>query len=261
MISTDKAKALLEDKLSQIDKLKNLKRFSPEYEKWHRDTSVAIERIFGKDTRHIKDFTGIIYYLTAFSTNTPDYKFDHAFHSGLDSARSVLESIIDELDTFGTEAKSAPALDPSRFVSDICDRFHLIVRQLHHRHASRNTLEVEDEYDVQDLLHALLHLYFDDIRAEEWTPSYAAGSSRIDFLLKNERIIVETKKTRRGLSERELADQLIIDIKRYQAHPNCEKLICFVYDPEGRLGNPRGIEGDLAGQHDALEVEILIRPI
>ena len=168
--------------------------------------------------------------------------------------------MIEELDTFGTDAESAPALDPSRFVRDICDRFHLIVRQLHHRHAGRNTLEVEDEYDVQDLLHALLHLHFDDIRDEEWTPSYAAGSSRIDFLLKNERIIVETKKTRRGLSERDLADQLIIDIKRYQAHLNCEKLICFVYDPEGRLGNPRGLEGDLAGQHDALEVEILIRP-
>lgn len=96
MISTDKAKALLEDKLSQIDKLKSLERFSPKlerfspkYEKWYRDTSVAIERIFGENTRHIKDFTGIIYHLTAFSTNTPDYKFDHAFHSGLDSARSV----------------------------------------------------------------------------------------------------------------------------------------------------------------------------
>ena len=193
MTSTDKAKALLEDRLSQIDTLKTLKRFSPQYEKWYRDTSVTIERIFGENTRHIKDFTGIIYILTAFSTNTPDYKFDHAFHSGLDSARSVLESMIEELDTFGTDAEPIPGLDPSRFVRDICDRFHLIVRQLRDRYAGRNTLEMEDEYDVQDLLHALLHLYFDDIRAEEWTPSYAAGNSRIDFLLKNERIIVETK--------------------------------------------------------------------
>ena len=79
---------------------------------------------------------------------------------------------------------------------------------------------MEDEYDVQGLLHALLHLYFNDIRAEEWTPSYAAGSSRIDFLLKNERIIVETKKTRRGLSERELA---IINY-RHKAIPSASEL-------------------------------------
>ena len=28
---------------------------------------------------------------------------------------------------------------------------------------------------------------FDDIRPEEYTPSYAGGSSRIDFLLKDEK--------------------------------------------------------------------------
>lgn len=45
-------------------------------------------------------------------------------------------------------------------------------------------LFLEDEYDVQDLPHALLLLYFDDVRAEEWTPSYAGKSARMDFLLK-----------------------------------------------------------------------------
>jgi REase_DpnII-MboI len=64
------------------------------------------------------------------------------------------------------------------------------------------------EYDVQDLLHALLHLYCDDIRTEEWTPSYAGASSRMDFLLKKEKIVVEVKKTRQGLDAREVGEQL-----------------------------------------------------
>ena len=45
------------------------------------------------------------------------------------------------------------------------------------RHGGRNTLDVRDEYDVQDLLHALLKMFFKDVRSEEWTPSYAGASS------------------------------------------------------------------------------------
>ena len=82
------------------------------------------------------------------------------------------------------------------------------------------------------LLHALLLLYFDDVRAEEWTPSYAGKSSRMDFLLKNERVVIEVKKTRQGLADKELGDQLIIDVDRYKVHPDCKRLICFVIADE-----------------------------
>ena len=37
----------------------------------------------------------------------------------------------------------------------VCERFHLVSRQLRSRHDGRVTLDVEDEYDVQDLLHAM----------------------------------------------------------------------------------------------------------
>ena len=70
------------------------------------------------------------------------------------------------------------------------------------------------------LLHALLLLCFDDIRAEEWTSSYAGKSARMDFLLKNEGVVIEVKKTRLGLTDKELGDQLIIDVDRYKVHPD-----------------------------------------
>jgi hypothetical protein len=35
---------------------------------------------------------------------------------------------------------------------------------------------LKDEYDVQDLLYALLRIFFDDVRPEEWTPSFAGKS-------------------------------------------------------------------------------------
>ena len=81
--------------------------------------------------------------------------------------------------------KEVPALDK---VVLILNRFHRIARQLHHRYEDREALFINDEYDVQDLLHALLLMFFDDIRPEEYSPSYAGRSSRVDFLLKNEKI-------------------------------------------------------------------------
>lgn len=143
----------------------------------------------------------------------------------------------------------------------ICTKFHDVVRQLRNRYSNRSTIEIEDEYDVQDLFHALLKLYFEDIRSEEWMPSYAGRASRADFLLKNEQIVIEIKKTRNGLTNKEVGEQLIIDIAKYRTHPDCKTLICFVYDPEARIGNPVGIENDLNQlSTEALNVLVMIKP-
>ena len=150
-------------------------------------------------------------------------------------------------------------IDVDGTLDRIFARFHKVARQLRSRHAGRNTLEIEDEYDVQDLLHAILQLYFDDIRDEEWTPSYAGSAARVDFLLKNEKTVIEVKKTRQGPADKEVGNQLIEDIERYQAHPDCEKLVCFVYDPEGRIGNPNGVMNDLNSRHERF-AKVVIEP-
>lgn len=153
----------------------------------------------------------------------------------------------------------APA-EPVELVRNICSRFHVVARQLRSRRGGRSTLVVEDEYDVQDLVHALLRIHFDDIRPEEWTPSYAGGSSRMDFLLKNEQIVIEVKKTRTTLSDIDIGGQLIEDIERYKRHPDCKTLFCFIYDPEGRIGNPRGLENDLSAIKDGVKIEVVVFP-
>ncbi len=113
---------------------------------------------------------------------------------------------------------------------------------------------------MQDLVHALLLLHFADVRPEENTPSYAGKASRMDFLLKQESIVVEAKMTRSGLGAKEVSSQLIEDIDRYKAHPGCQALVCFVYDPAGIIANPRGIESDLSRDANPFPVRVLIRP-
>jgi hypothetical protein len=157
-------------------------------------------------------------------------------------------------------SKGSEAANHFSLVQQICSRFHLVAKQLRTRHADRDTLVVNDEYDAQDLLHALLQIYFEDIRPEEWTPSYAGGSSRVDFLLKDEQIIIEVKKTRATLKAKNVGEELIIDSQRYRAHPDCKKLLCFVYDPEGWIANPRGLENDLNKKEENFEIKVLIVP-
>ena len=137
-------------------------------------------------------------------------------------------------------------------------RFHRTVRQLKHRHNDRTPLLIEDEYDVQDLLHAILRGLFDDVRPEEYTPSYAGGASRMDFLLKSEQIVLETKVASSSLRDKQIGEQLIVDITRYQSHPDCHHLLCFVYDPAGYLKNPSGLENDLSRDHEKLKVKVIV---
>lgn len=157
------------------------------------------------------------------------------------------------------DAEEQPGQNAEEALENIFNKFHRIARQLRTRHDSRETLTIKDEYDVQDLLHALLQLHFDDIRPEEWTPSYAGGAVRMDFMLKDEGIIIEVKKTRDSMTSKKLGEELIIDREKYKSHPDCRKMYCFVYDPEGLLGNPSGIKKDLEkGDEDFIKV--FIRP-
>ncbi|UZO81717.1 DUF2321 domain-containing protein [Aquimarina sp. ERC-38] len=142
----------------------------------------------------------------------------------------------------------------------IFDKFHLVVKQIRQRYDDRETLDVRDEYDTQDLLHSLLRIYFEDIRTEEWNPSYAGSSTRSDFLLKKESIVIEVKKTRPNLKAKQIGEQLIIDIAKYKTHPNCKTLYCFVYDPDGYINNPKGIENDLNNDTLNMKVKVKIVP-
>ena len=106
----------------------------------------------------------------------------------------------------------------------------------------------------------MLKLEFDDIRQEEWTPSYAGKSSRMDFLLKCEQIVLETKMTRKGRGAKKIGEELIIDIAYYRSHLDCKHLFCFIYDPDGHITNPEGFESDLNKEHDRVNVRVIVAP-
>lgn len=201
-----------------------------------------------------------------FNDATRNYYGTPSFR-GVENVRSVVNAVLTRVRRSAACLKSAQtsrgatsAPERVEALFRIGDRFHLVAKQLRVRRESRPTLDVNDEYDVQDLFHSLLRLAFDDVRPEEWTPSYAGGASRMDFLLPEIEAVVEIKRSRLGLGARELGEQLIVDIAKYKRHPSCRTLFCFVYDPDGRIANPRGIESDLNATQDDLTVRVLIAP-
>lgn len=179
---------------------------------------------------------------------------------GHNSQTRYCRQLVSILQAFAEIRPNLMKTDYDGLLIKLFERFHTVARQLRRRHDGRPTLEIHDEYDVQDLLHGMLRIDFDDVRPEEWTPSYAGASNRMDFLLKEGEIAIEVKMTRNGLKDKELGEQLIIDIAKYQSHPNCKCLYCFVYDPDGNVRNPRGLEKDLAELGKGFPVKVFIRP-
>lgn len=142
----------------------------------------------------------------------------------------------------------------------LLSRFPIVAKQLEERYNDRETLSINDEYDVQDFLHALLKLFFQDVRAEEYSPSYAGTSPRIDFLLKDSTIAIEVKIAGSNHRQQDIKEELAIDKDHYRSHPDCETLFCFVYDPDFIIENPTGFQRDINEKTSQLENRVIISP-
>lgn len=154
-------------------------------------------------------------------------------------------------------------LDAVKVVLELGYKFLYVERELKHRHGGRATLEVTDEYDSQDLFRALLAIFFADVRPEDVTPSYAGGSARVDFVIPDYELAIELKYARTSMTARSLGDELIIDRGRYDTRKDVRHLICVVFDHDGILRGPRGVEADLTKEasldHFAVTVRIFDR--
>jgi hypothetical protein len=129
-------------------------------------------------------------------------------------------------------------------LSNIFSTFPRAVNALKDRQKNRLPFLIENEYDVQDLVYAMLLPHIKDIRREEAAPSFAGRAARIDFLLKDEKIVLETKMPRPGLGPKEIRSQLIEDMVSYRSN-NYKLFIAFVYDPLRKIENPDGVKNDL----------------
>ena len=130
---------------------------------------------------------------------------------------------------------------------------------LAYRRKDARSLTFESEYDIQDLLHSQLRPWVADIRPEEFTPRYAGSATRMDFLLPKHKLVIEVKRVRDKSHAARVGNELIVDIKHYCQHPDCDRLWCAVYDPHMLIQNPSGMTSDLEGLHSTPDGPISVR--
>lgn len=149
----------------------------------------------------------------------------------------------------------------NQILDNIFDRFHMAAVQLRTRRKDHPPFVIEDEYDVQDLLYALLWIHFDDIHREYWTPKYVGSSLQMDMYLKSERIGIEVKKTNPKLTEKKIGEQALIDIPHYKQISECKRLVFFIYDPDTLISNRHALERDLMElSSPEVTISVVIRP-
>lgn len=116
----------------------------------------------------------------------------------------------------------------------------------------------ESEADLQKRLLPLLRVIYSDVRREDYVSQFAGGNSRVDFLLHDEEIVIETKMTRPGLTDRRLGEELLVDWGRYPQHPNCRAIFALIFDPARHVDNPLALAHDLANAGARVPVRVLI---
>jgi hypothetical protein len=179
------------------------------------------------------------------------YPYDTTFHGPLLAQRQILVEAQQTLLGSGHN-------EDIELVERICRGFGEFLFPLSRRQQGRPPIVMEDEYDVQDFVQGLLRIFFDDVRPEDFAPERAGARSRIDFVLKQERIVIEAKMTRAGLGPARVGEQLIVDIERYRSHPDCDALVALVYDPDRYIPNRRTLETDLSGERDGIVVRVIV---
>src|SRR4030042_3908764 len=258
-----KYKKELEDILSRFIKTRDGIDIKSEDDARFREIVVELRDLFIDEFVNSRSYTGPL--IDYFNDSIANFSWSPSY-KGVENVKGLVSAALTRVERNPLALKSTQISSEFQYSKNpdyldvLSERFPLVVRQLRQRYSNRNTLDVADEHDVQDLFHSLLTLFYDDIRNEEWTPSYAGSSSRIDFLLAEIETVVEVKQTRPTLSTKELGEQLLVDIAKYKTHPLCRTLVCFVYDPEGRVSNPRGVENDLNNSTSDINVKAIIVP-
>lgn len=181
----------------------------------HRYATLSVSRML-EDTHRLVTGT---FELTSVPKATIGHRVTSMYDEGFGELVESITTEFAELPWFkgpvrrqrgGSEPVENAGSGSVTLLTGLLRRFHRVVRQLRDRHDNRATLPIQDEYDVQDLLHAILRGLSDDVRAEEYTPSYAGGASRVDFLLKDEHAAVEVKVASARLRDKQVGDSSLI---------------------------------------------------
>lgn len=116
----------------------------------------------------------------------------------------------------------------------------------------KHGFEITDEYDVQDLLHAVIRAYVKYLVQEDPLPKQAAArSGRADLSIEELGVLIEVKYVRGPDDQRRIFEEYSQDLVLYTKWPHLKTLIFVIYnsvdlrDPEAfeKMSGPNELDG------------------
>ena len=238
---TNKRTEIIKALISEIPDLKIMGQ-GDTFNLWRDKVDAIFRKFWGEDSAKYKEIHQYLYPRFFFMPNPSNERHDYGkeFRARLDGYETKLNAL--------------------SLIIDILNGFPKFALQINKRHKNRHSIDFNDEYDVQDALHAILLLHFDNVKREEPIPHSAGASSSIDFLLRREKIGIEVKMPRKGLQDKTLGAQLAEDKERYKKENDCKTLIFFIYDPHHFINNPSEIIQDISGEVYGMKVMVVYCP-
>jgi hypothetical protein len=148
-------------------------------------------------------------------------------------------------------------------IRDILNNFSNAVQKItKDRRKEHLEFKIEDEYDVQDILYVVLKSIFPTLRDEDPIPKVGAKSTKIDLILRDEKILIEVKMIKgKDSNEIHFIEQLKVDFESYHECKWLKKLFCFVYDPFKKtkdISNFHDLNGNRTKGEHSFNVELII---
>lgn len=109
--SREKSLALLRRVLERVSSVENIKRYSPEHEKWERNARNAVSFVFGKKSQQLKDLDSALEPYSRESKIYLDSKAD-AFRQVSPSITTFLETMIEEVEDWEQDVGLEPSDGP-----------------------------------------------------------------------------------------------------------------------------------------------------
>lgn len=115
-------------------------------------------------------------------------------------------------------------------------------------------IKIQNEYDLQHLLCAVLKPLYPDIRSEVSNDS-GVGTIRSDIEIPLLDLIVEAKCTRGKMNLKKLTEEIEADIVHYQAR----QIIFYVYDKEKIVKDKQNYENQFSRTFDGKKVRLIVQ--
>lgn len=150
-------------------------------------------------------------------------------------------------------------------ILEVINNFKSASSYLTDRRKGKHPIKLDDEYDMQDILHCILTPFFPTMGSEEVIAGNAERRFlKIDFMINDERIGIECKFIRDKTHANGITKELNDDIQTYHKHQNCDTLIFFIFDKNMDISKPKRLEKEYSKMQSFegknMMIHLLIRP-